>query len=202
MSVYDRVHSILSYGETLAINFVCQGVPVNPALFARVRGHLNNPASPSPVSVIVNSRYLSPGQITGGFIPLGTASSVAAEYDPDGNAFLLSSESLGSIFEESTVVHEAVHCGFDLDRRRNWPWFGQEANAYIAGARFALNKGVPVDIMRGWSSLHGVAAAVAAQLGRPGQEVTWEQYLPLRQAILSCPTYRGYGPSYCYNNNG
>jgi hypothetical protein len=202
MSVYDRVRSILSYGETLAIDFRCQALPVNRALFAKVAASLNNLRAQSPVAVYGDSRYVAPGQAPADFIPLGRTSGVIAEYDLARNAFRLPNENLLTIFEEATVVHEAVHCGFDLDRRIGWPWWGQEANAYIAGARFSLNKGVTVESMRRWSLVHGIAAEVADQLTTPGQEVTWPQFYPLQQALLSCEIYRGYSPTYSYPNNG
>jgi hypothetical protein len=204
MSVYDRIRSILSCRETQSINFKCQGVKVNAVLFARVRSAVGNTDIRSPiVSVSVNRRFESPGVNRNGFLPLGRPSDVSAEYDPSSNTIRVPNESLITIFEEATVVHEAVHCGFDLDYRSNWLWYGQEACAYIAGARFALNKGVTIETQFQWGQIFGVAARVAHNWGSAehGHEVSWQEYFPLRQAILECPTYRGYD-RLCYENNG
>lgn len=192
MPDYERIRQILRSPQAQSINFVCQGVPVNPSLFSAVAQAVG---STDLHQQIVNVRIDS--------VAVGNA---GALYQPAANTFLLRDTGLNRIYDEVTVVHEAVHCGFDLQRRANWRWFGQEACAYIAGALYAINKNVPSETIVSWNDNYSNAYNIARQI-RPGTTVTWEQYLPLRTCLLAAARnpnsiYYRFADDMNYGNNG
>jgi hypothetical protein len=195
VDIYERVRQILRSPPTQRIDFHCQGVPVNPRLFASVInavGNIDRSHGPT-VSVIVDP-FMRPG--------------VAAEYQQNGNIFRLRDNVLRPGFDEVTLVHEAVHCGFDLQQSTNWRWFGQEACAYIAGALYARYAGVNMEDIERYNPIYSIAGYIARQLG-PVAIVTWEQYLPLRTQLRTAAITPGNAyndglnnDSYNYPNNG
>ena len=172
MPARERVQEILRAQATRNIDFNCQGVHINEPLFARVEagiGNLRVTGSDPIINVIVDHA-----------LPAGAG----AMYDPARNAILVRDDALNQTYDEVAVVHEAVHCAFDIQRRINWRWFGQEAVAYIAGTIYAINKGIPMQTIVSWNPESATSWEIARQLSR-GATVTWEQYLPLRNLLLA-----------------
>ncbi|HEY0037263.1 MAG TPA: hypothetical protein VGB66_11275 [Longimicrobium sp.] len=193
MSIYDDVRRVLRSAPARRIDFVCQGVRVNGALFERVASAVGSADARNSVSVAVDAT-----------MDRGTG----AYYHPLTNALFLRDNVLSGDRDEVSVLHECVHCAFDLDRRVHWRWFGQEACAYIAGAAYAIHKGLPMSLICSWGALYSLAWNVASHLS-PGARfaVTWEQYLPLRTQLLAeartpGSAYYGFADDLCYTNNG
>ena len=192
MSARERVREVLRLATSAKIDFHCQGVHINGALFNSVEnavGNLRVSGSDPVVNVIVDP---------------GMTRSAGAMYSPARNAIMVRDNALLQIYDEVSIVHESVHCAFDIQRRVNWRWFGQEAVAYIAGAIYAMNKRVPMQTIVSWNAEHAAAFEIANRLAFGGT-VTWEQYLPLRNLLLANANdpnsaYYHYGRDYA--NNG
>jgi hypothetical protein len=191
MSIYDDVRALLRSPPTQRIDFICQGQRVDAARFDRVASAVGSTDHRNAVSVVVD---------------VAMARGTGAYYNPRTNSLFLRDNVLRGDYAEVSVVHECVHCAFDMDRLTNWRWFGQEACAYIAGASYALNKGVPMSRISSWGALHSIAAWIASTTF-PAGVVTWEQYLPLRTQLLAeartpGSAYYGFEDNYNYENDG
>ncbi len=146
-STYVRMRQVLASPATQQINFMCQGVWVNPALFRRVLSVLGSTDPAHSVSVLVNPQLVGSG--------------AAAEYSQRRNVFHFRDEAFNTPADESYIVHESVHCGFDIDRRADWRWWGQEACAMIAELRYALNRGMPESNVSSSDTIRSAALPIA-----------------------------------------
>ena len=186
------MRQVLASPATQQINFMCQGVWVNPALFRRVLSVLGSTDPAHSVSVLVNPQLVGSG--------------AAAEYSQRRNVFHFRDEAFNTPADESYIVHESVHCGFDIDRRADWRWWGQEACAMIAELRYALNRGMPESNVSSSDTIRSAALPIARSL-TSGHIVTWAEYAPLRAAYLAAATdasscYHTMGSRTNYNNDG
>jgi len=183
---------VLASPATQQIEFMCQGVWVNPALFNRVLSVLGSTNPAHSVSVVVNPQLV--------------ANNAAADYNAALNVFHFRDEALDTPQDEAFVVHESVHCGFDIDRRANWHWWGQEACAMIAEICYALNRGMPESQISSRDTIRTAALGIARTLRR-GDIISWDQYLPLRTAYLEASSdrnscYHAFGRNTNYINSG
>jgi len=116
-----------------------------------------------------------------------------AQYNPTANRIEVPKASFGTNpGEEMEVVHEATHAIADATTKSKMRGELEETAAYVAGALYNINAAAsisgpfPVTPTGIWLAAHNVALQI---VGNPGYALSPIIASPLRQAVLTSPTY-------------
>src|SRR5262245_41858927 len=191
MAAPERLIEVLSYGPTLDINFRYRDLIVNRHLFETV----SNAARTRRISV-VHAPGLARSNSNDG--------RTDADYNWRTNRMSIYGTDLTDIYVETGIVHESVHAGFDLlqmghvrtrqmifwmRESNNYDWCLQETMAFLADARFWLNKGCSPNE---WVRRTGYPSVMRmAQTLTPGYQLTRADIDPAFFAIQAA--YPGEG---------
>lgn len=185
--VEDRVRSILAYSQTQSIGFSYQDLRVNRSLFEGVGRAVGR--STAPRLSVAHRPDPDPNR------------DADADYDDLTNTLCVYGVDLTDIAVEATIVHEAVHAGFDLQRAgrvetrvgcsmsvyNRYDKSIQETLGFLAEVRFWLNKGgTPLEFVRrkGYPGIVALAARLV-----PGQALNLSDLDAPRDEIMRNPAY-------------
>lgn len=118
------------------------------------------------------------------------ANAKKAGYNPEDQAFYLRS-GVG-LNDQSTIVHEAVHAIFDLEKRHNILTKEDEASAYLAQTIFvqrATGSDVRQLLLRGHDAIFQEAFLLWRDKYRGGGSPSYADFQPLREAIAADTEY-------------
>jgi hypothetical protein len=180
MTTATDIATLLNGPNVQKIAFVAESVPVNGGIYHNV------------ADAVLTGRIV----ITIGPMPAG----VAAQYDPAGSSLVggvggtlhLSSATIASPAQQVAVVHEMTHAAIDslwLPRSRGLHRTENEAIAYVAGAIFMLDSGIPPGTSH---RIFRLAVTVAQKViaHRPRRlHISSEDMRHLRNAVGQEPKY-------------